>query len=123
MSYNMIEPVRLLYYIDRQGRAPFIRWLEGLKDRATRARIKVRLDRLARGHFGDTRSVGAGVEELRIDTGPGYRVYYGRLGFSLVLLLCGGTKSRQQEDIRTAKGYWADYLEASHGSKKKKGER
>ena len=99
MSYNMIEPVRLLYYIDRQGRAPFIRWLEGLKDRATRARIKVRLDRLARGHFGDTRSVGAGVEELRIDTGPGYRVYYGRLGFSLVLLLCGG------DQVAAAGGY------------------
>ncbi|RKZ91012.1 MAG: hypothetical protein DRR19_08385 [Candidatus Parabeggiatoa sp. nov. 1] len=70
---------------------------------------RVRIDRLIRGHFGDSKSVGEGVYELRIDYGPGYRVYFGKVGLTIVLLLCGGDKSTQQVDIHKAKTYWHDY--------------
>jgi len=81
----------------------FANWLHKLKDRQGRARIFERLDRLAVGNPGITRSVGAGVMELKIDFGPGYRVYYVRRGDLLILLLCGGDKSTQDKDIQRAK--------------------
>ncbi len=83
--------------------ASFDRWLGKLKDRRAIARILVRIDRLALGNPGDVRSVGGGVSELKIDYGPGYRVYFAQRGQSLVLLLCGGDKSTQSVDIETAK--------------------
>ena len=73
------------------------------------AAIAVREDRLARGLFGDHKSVGNGVWELRINTGPGYRIYYARAGKVVVLLLCGGNKRSRQSDIKAAKTYWRDY--------------
>ena len=82
--------------------AEFDRWLAGLKDRAAVARVLVRLDRLARGNPGDVRPVGSGVSELRIDHGPGLRVYYLQLGDVVVLLLCGGDKSTQSRDVKRA---------------------
>jgi putative addiction module killer protein len=87
-------------------RASFDRWLGKLKDRRAVARILVRIDRLALGNPGDVRSVGGGVSELKIDYGPGYRgyrVYFAQRGNTLVLLLCGGDKSTQNDDIETAK--------------------
>jgi putative addiction module killer protein len=83
--------------------ATFDRWLGKLKDRRAVARILVRIDRLALGNPGDVRSVGDGVSELKIDHGPGYRVYFAQRGQTLVLLLCGGDKSTQSADITTAK--------------------
>lgn len=83
--------------------ASFDRWLGKLKDRRAVARILVRIDRLAHGNPGDVRSVGGGVSELKIDYGPGYRVYFAQRGNTLVLLLCGGDKSTQNDDIETAK--------------------
>ena len=80
-----------------------------MKDAKTRARIRVRINRIRLGNFGDCKSVGSGVSEFRIDYGPGYRVYFGRVGEKLVLLLCGGTKKNQEKDIKLAKGYWYDY--------------
>ena len=80
----------------------FDAWLRGLRDRAARARILVRIDRLALGNPGDVRPVGEGVSELRIPYGPGYRVYFVRHGEMLVILLCGGDKSTQNRDIATA---------------------
>lgn len=80
----------------------FDEWLTKLKDRAGRLRILKRLDRLANGNPGDVKSVGGGVWELRLDVGPGYRVYYAHDGEVLVLLLCGGDKSTQQHDIDKA---------------------
>ena len=71
-----------------------------------------RLNRIRLGNFGDCKSVGSGVEELRIDFGPGYRVYYGRDGVLVVILLCGGSKRAQDRDILKAKGYWGKYLDA-----------
>jgi putative addiction module killer protein len=82
--------------------AIFDRWLRKLKDRGAVARILVRIDRLALGNPGDVRSVGGGVSELKIDYGPGYRVYFARRGETLVLLLCGGDKSTKSNDISTA---------------------
>ena len=74
--------------------------------------IDARLARVRRGNFGDAKSVGDGVHELRIDFGPGYRVYFGREGSRIVILLCGGAKKSQQRDIATAKRYWKEYCDA-----------
>ncbi|MFW6598951.1 type II toxin-antitoxin system RelE/ParE family toxin [Propionibacteriaceae bacterium Y2011] len=82
--------------------ATFDRWLRNLKDRRAAARVLVRVDRLAAGNPGDVKPVGGGVSELRIDHGPGYRVYYRQDGQRLLLLLCGGDKSTQQRDIERA---------------------
>lgn len=82
--------------------ATFDRWLGKLKDRRAVARVLVRIDRLAAGNPGDVKPVGGGISELRIDYGPGYRVYYLQEGFKLVLLLCGGDKSSQDRDIKDA---------------------
>ena len=82
--------------------ATFDRWIRKLKDRRAAARVLVRIDRLVSGNPGDVRPIGRGVSELRIDYGPGYRVYYLQEGDRLILLLCGGSKSSQQADIETA---------------------
>lgn len=82
--------------------AVFAKWLGRLRDRQARARIQVRLDRLALGLAGDAKSVGGGVSELRIDYGPGYRVYFKRHGDDIVMLLAGGDKRTQDRDIRRA---------------------
>lgn len=81
----------------------FDRWLSGLRDRKARAKIQVRLDRLALGNPGDVEPVGNGVSELRVHYGPGYRVYFVQRGLILVVLLCGGDKASQGRDIRAAK--------------------
>ena len=98
-------------YLDNRNKSPYLEWLEDLKDIKARAKIKVRIDRLRMGNLGDHRSVGNGVLELKIDFGPGYRIYFGRDGSDLVLLLCGGNKSTQARDIVEAKKYWLDYQE------------
>ena len=103
-------PIELLEYLTSNGRNPFREWLEGLRDRQARARIRVRLNRIRLGNFGDCKSIGGGVSELRIHHGPGYRVYFGREGDSVVILLHGGDKTRQSRDIARAKAYWDDYL-------------
>lgn len=81
----------------------FDRWLRKLKDRQAVARVLVRIERLAAGNPGDVKAVGAGISELRIDCGPGYRVYYMQEGDRLILLLCGGDKSSQDRDIQRAR--------------------
>jgi len=93
----------------------FRRWRTGIKDQRLRALIASRLDRLAFGHAGDVKPVGAGISELRIDYGPGYRVYYQRRGSVLIVLLCGGDKSTQQKDIRRAKRLAANWSEDDEG--------
>ena len=82
--------------------ATFAKWLSKLNDRNARARIQVRIDRLALGNTGDAKRVGRGVSEMRIDHGPGYRVYFAQRGKIIVLLLCGGTKKTQRADIERA---------------------
>jgi len=80
----------------------FARWLDGLRDVRARARVQVRIERLATGNAGDVESVGEGVSELRIDYGPGYRVYFKRLGREVVILLAGGDKRTQSADVKAA---------------------
>jgi putative addiction module killer protein len=101
--------IEILRYKTADGRDVFGEWLGNLADLTARARIAVRIDRLAGGNFGDARPVGGGVHELRIDWGPGYRVYFGKVGNACVLLLSGGDKRRQSADINRARAYWKDY--------------
>jgi putative addiction module killer protein len=96
-------------YQTADGQVPFNTWIDKLKDTQARARIRTRIDRVSLGNLGDCKSVGEGVIELRIDYGPGYRVYMGQDGKHLIILLCGGDKSTQDKDINTAHTYWADY--------------
>ena len=103
------EPQELEIFRTAEGRSPFSEWLHELGDRAASARVRVRLARLRLGNFGDTKSLGGGLHELRIDYGPGYRVYFGRAGNRIVLLLCGGSKRTQSRDIEQARTYWLDY--------------
>jgi putative addiction module killer protein len=97
-------PREILVCQDKAGREPFTEWLNGL-DLQTRARVRVRIDRLEEGLFGDVEPVGEGVSELKMDFGPGYRVYFGQVGREVHLLL-GGSKQSQDTDIRLAKKMW-----------------
>ncbi len=99
---------RVVYYVTAAGEAPAERWLEGLKDGGARRKLRVRFSRLAGGNFGDHRMLDAGLVELRLALGPGYRAYCGLMDEVLVLLLCGGTKATQDQDIRLARDYWRD---------------
>lgn len=101
--------VELRRYQLPNQRVPLSDWLGALRDKRARAQIEIRLKRVASGNLGDTKPVGEGVSELRIDVGGGYRVYYGRQGQALVILLCGGAKDSQQSDIALAKSYWTDW--------------
>lgn len=87
----------------------FDKWLTGLRDRKAAARILARLDRLAMGNPGDVKPVGSGISEMRIDAGPGYRIYFVQRGPVVVVLLCGGDKSSQDRDIKQAKALAADW--------------
>jgi len=97
-------PREILVCRDEAGRVPFTEWLNAL-DIQTRGRVRVRIDRLEDGLFGDVEPVGEGVSELRLDFGPGYRVYFGQKGLQIHLLL-GGSKQGQEKDIREAKRFW-----------------
>ena len=102
----MIEVFR---YVTESGREPVTEWLQSLQDKRAQAKIRVRLKRLEAGIFGDCEPVGDGVLELREHLGAGYRVYFGRHGKAVVILLCGGSKKTQPSDIKTARQYWADW--------------
>ena len=96
-------------YTDSEGHAPYEYWLEALPDRLARAKIRARLARIEAGNMGDCKPLRDGVQELRIDHGPGYRVYLSRQGPVLVLLLCGSDKSDQNREIEKAIGYLTDW--------------
>ncbi|MEC5159835.1 putative addiction module killer protein [Janthinobacterium sp. CG_23.3] len=96
-------------YLTTDGHDPFKEWLASLADRQARARVLVRVQRMGAGNFGDCKPIAGGMWELRIDHGPGYRVYYARAGEKLLLLLLGGDKRKQQADIDTALAYWDDW--------------
>jgi putative addiction module killer protein len=102
--------VEIREYNDCVGRSPYGTWFEQLNAQAA-AKVAVALTRLTLGNFSNVKGVGSGLLECRIDFGPGYRVYLGKDGDRLVILLGGGTKKRQQHDIRTALSYWQDYKE------------
>lgn len=96
-------------YVTESGIDVFGEWLASLTDKRAAARIAARINRLAADNFGDCRALREGVWELRVDTGPGYRVYYAKVGRTCVLLLCGGDKRQQTADIKRAIEYWQDY--------------
>jgi len=98
-------------YQTRLGKNPFTDWLASLKDIIGRAQINNRLNRAMLGNYGDYDAVGDGIYELRIHYGPGYRVYFSEQGNELLLLLLGGSKRTQKQDIKKAKLYWAEFRE------------
>ena len=95
-------------YVDDAGRSPFTKWLCALNVQAA-AKVATALERIADGNLSNVKAVGGGVLEYKVDFGPGYRIYFGREGDRLVILLAGGTKKRQAEDILRAKVNWEDY--------------
>lgn len=100
--------VEIREYLDTQGRSPYTKWFNNLDARAA-AKVATALIRLGQENFSNVQGVGGGVFEYRIDFGPGYRVYFGKDGEALILLLSGGTKKRQQKDIEAAHALWQEY--------------
>jgi putative addiction module killer protein len=111
------QPREIQNYLTADGKSPFEDWLDSLRDMKAISKINNRLRRVKLGNFGDYRSVGEKVCELRIDHGPGYRVYFGQVGTTIILLLCGGDKSTQTQDIRKAQEYWRDYERRENADK------
>ena len=104
-------PRKLEVYRDPNGRELFSLWFESIQDTRGQDRIQARLINIMSGNFGDYRSVGEGVFEIRFHFGAGYRIYFGEVNNTIVLLLCGGDKSSQARDIEHAKTYWREYKE------------
>ena len=107
--YGTIVVFEIRRYRTAEDREPFSEWLSGLRDRQAQARVLIRLERLELGNVGDCKFVGGGVSELRIDWGPGYRVYFGRDGQAVIVLICGGDKRKQDADIKKAVELWQEY--------------
>ena len=101
--------VQVFRYQTANGQEPLTEWLRSLRDKQAQAKVRIRIKRIEAGNFGDCESVGDGVFELREHLGAGYRVYFGRHGQLIVILLSGGSKKTQAMDINMAKDYWADW--------------
>src|SRR3989338_858351 len=99
----------VIYYETPDGKKPAQAWLYSLRDTMARAKLRARIDRVKLGNFGKCDPVGQGIMELKLDFGPGYRIYFGQMSQTLIILLCGGDKSTQSKDIKKAQEYWADY--------------
>ena len=110
--------VRIAHYVSENGTDYFDMWFRKLSPQA-RSRIQTRLDRMEFGNFGDCKSLRKGVCELRVNFGPGYRLYFGRDGDELVILLGGGTKKRQTRDIIQAQAHWGAYKQEKANADKK----
>ena len=108
---NLVEakPREIEIYVTQNEECPFELWFQSLRDRNAKARIRSCLDQIEMGNLGDFKSVGDGILELRIDYGPGCRVYFAQIGETIVLLLCGGDKSSQLRDILIAKQHWSEF--------------
>jgi putative addiction module killer protein len=104
-----VTPLEVEVYSAEEGKQPFTEWLNSLKDRKGADKILLRIRRIQTGNLGDYKPIASGVFEFRIDSGPGYRVYFGKVGSRVILLLCGGDKSSQDSDIQRALQYWSDY--------------
>lgn len=104
-----METLKVVVYRTEAGVDAFDEYVDSLKDRSAASKIRVRVTRAKFGNFGDHKSIGHGIIELRINFGPGYRVYVGLHGSELIVLLCAGDKSTQAKDIKNAISYWADY--------------
>ena len=113
--YVTIFAMRITEYLDASGNSPFAGWFDRLDAHAA-VKLTVALTRISQGNLSNVKGVGSGVAEYRIDYGPGYRIYFGREGNEVVILLAGGTKKRQQEDIRSAIESWQAYKRRKKGS-------
>lgn len=102
--------IEIKIYTTESGKQPFIEWLEALKNKDDRYRIKERLDRVALGNLGDWKSITGDLCEFRCHFSSWFRIYFGWDKDEIILLLCGGNKSSQSSDIKKAKQYWEDYL-------------
>lgn len=111
--------IEIELYVTASGRCPFDDWFEEIREKNTRAKILTRLDRLKVGNFGDCKSIGDGIAELRIHYGPGIRIYYSKIGNKIILLLTGGEKDSQSKDINKAKEHLKEYRsrEKKYGKK------
>lgn len=107
---KIVQEKHTVFYQDDAGKEPFSEWIEGFRDPKTKRRILQRLARVQSGNYGDHKSLKDGIFELRLAFGAGYRVYFGEDGDTIVVLLCGGDKSTQEQDIKRAKAYWKEYL-------------
>lgn len=114
MSALRVVPREVWEYLTPDGRRPFHQWLKSLRDIKTRALVRQRLNRVRLGNLGHCKRLTADISELKIDYGPGYRIYFGETGDTIVILLCGGDKSTQRADIQQAKAYWQDYRSTGH---------
>jgi putative addiction module killer protein len=101
--------MKIIRYVREDGSAPFSEWLASLRDLQAKTAIRRRIDRIGAGNPGNTKPLRNGISEIKIDMGPGYRVYYSHHGHTIVLLLCGGDKRTQDADIAKAVGYWEDW--------------
>jgi len=109
-----VKEIETREFLDTSGRSPFARWFEGL-NAAAAARVTIALTRLGRGNFSNVEGVGAGVYEIKIDFGPGYRVYFGKDGARIVILLGGSSKKRQSAAVAAAQAAWAEYKRRKGG--------
>src|SRR2546422_10450338 len=105
----IVDTLEILYYWTEDRGCPFKEWFDSLKDDGVRQIIDAILTRVERGLLGETNSIGHGVSELKFRVGPGYRVYFGKQGKRVIILLCGGHKGSQKKDIKKALEYWTDY--------------
>jgi putative addiction module killer protein len=110
-----VTPREIKAYTTQTGKIPFEDWLDSLKSPQVIARILLRIDRLQQGNVGDYKVIDDAICELRLSFGAGYRVYFAQQDKTIVILLCGGDKSSQQQDIKTAKKYWSDYRSREDG--------
>ena len=106
---QIVEPKQIVFYADEEGKEPFQDWLDRLRDIQGRRRIIKRLFRVQHGNYGDVEPIGEGLSELRLFFGSGYRVYFGEDVGNIVVILCGGDKDSQDNDIENAKAYWQEY--------------
>lgn len=103
------EGIIVKNYVTPEGECPFEAWQESIRDTRTRAKIDIAIANFRSGNYGDSKPVGDGVHGRRIHYGPGYRLYFGNDGKTLIILLCGGTKGSQKKDIKIAQKNWLDY--------------
>lgn len=114
LNMNKNNNRTLRNYSTQAGKVPFLDWLKSIKDPVIRHRIRRRLDRVELGHYGEYKPLGDGICELKLDFGPGYRIYFAEYDDVIIILLCGGDKSSQVKDINAAKIYWQELLGRNH---------
>lgn len=105
------KPKQIIFYQDNGGKEPFSEWLNKLRDAQIKRRILIRLRRFEQGNYGDYKSLGENLNELRLFFGAGYRIYFGEDAENIVIILCAGDKSTQAQDIKIAQKYWKEYLQ------------